>query len=416
MTTENQDFQPEARLGEIVDARYRLVEHLGTGGMASVYLAAHVQTGAQAAIKVLHPALMDNAEMSERFRREAHAARSIRHPNVVSVWDFGRLPDGCHYMVLEYIPGEDLCMRLHREKPFAQVRAAKIALQVADALVTAHAAGVVHRDLKPDNIMLIERGGDTDFVKVVDFGIAKVAVQRGPALTTIGSVFGTPEYMAPEQARGVAVDQRTDLYTVGIVLYEMLVGRSPFAHEQFARVLIGQMSKAPPPLPSSIDPELAALVMQLLAKDPADRPQTAAELVARLRAVLARLSPNHPVLTPAASASAAPQAPQAAPPAPPMHAAPSAAHAPSPPVYAPAPPMHVMPSPPRGPLPYPRHPVAPHGAASPLLAGNVPVPMHGRPAAFGAARKRGGFAGCALALVFLALGLLLARWLWITFF
>src|SRR5260221_5734192 len=202
MTTAPPDLQPEARLGEVIDQRYRIVAHLGTGGMASVYRAEHVHTSAQVAIKVLHPAFADNAEITGRFRREALAARSIRHPNVVLVSDIGRLPDGCSYMVLEYIPGQDLFELLHREKPVAQARAVKIALQVASALVSAHAAGVVHRDLKPDNIMLIERDGDPEFVKVVDFGIAKVAAPSGPVLTALGRGFGTPENMAPEQARG----------------------------------------------------------------------------------------------------------------------------------------------------------------------------------------------------------------------
>jgi serine/threonine-protein kinase len=290
MSSQPPSVQPEARIGEVVDGRYRLLEHLATGGMASVYRAEHVNNGSLAAIKVMHRALTENEEIAARFRREALAARSIRHPHVVSVWDIGRLPDGCIYMVQEYIPGQDLFVLLHRERPLAQARAVKIALQVSEALVSAHAAGVVHRDLKPDNIMLIEQDGDPDFVKVVDFGIAKMPVRSGPALTAVGSVFGTPEYMAPEQARGAAVDHRTDLYTLGTVLYEMLAGRPPFMDEAFAKVLIGQMSEPPPPLQSTIDAELAALVMQLLAKDPADRVQTAADLVERLRQIQSRLA------------------------------------------------------------------------------------------------------------------------------
>jgi eukaryotic-like serine/threonine-protein kinase len=301
MTSKPPDLQPEARIGEVVDGRYRILAHLATGGMASVYRAEHVNNGALAAVKVLHRVLTESEEIAARFRREALAARSIRHPNVVSVWDIGKLADGCIYMVQEYIPGEDLCMLLHREKPLAQARAIKIALQVAHALVSAHAAGVVHRDLKPDNIMLVERAGHPDFVKVVDFGIAKMPVRSGPALTALGSVFGTPEYMAPEQARGTAVDHRTDLYTLGTVLYEMLAGRPPFADEQFSEVLIGQISKPPPPLAPAIDSEIAALVMQLLEKDPADRVQTAADLVERLAAILARLAPDDPVLAAMAS-------------------------------------------------------------------------------------------------------------------
>ncbi len=289
-------LQPEARVGQVIDDRYRIVQHLASGGMASVYRAEHLHNSGLVAIKVLHGALADNEEVSARFRREALAARSIRHPNVVSVWDVGRLPDGCSFMVLELIPGEDLCTALHREKAFSQVRAVKIALQISHALVSAHAAGVIHRDLKPDNIMLIEREGDPDFVKVVDFGIAKVMAQGVAIVSTVGSVFGTPEYMAPEQARGGTVDQRTDLYTLGTVLYEMLAGTTPFAHKSFAHVLMGQLSQAPPPLPEQVDPELSELVGRLLAKDPGRRFQTAADLREALRAILHRLAPGHPVL------------------------------------------------------------------------------------------------------------------------
>jgi serine/threonine-protein kinase len=334
MTSKPPDLQPELRIGEVVDGRYRILAHLATGGMASVYRAEHVNNGALAAVKVLHRVLTESEEIAARFRREALAARSIRHPNVVSVWDIGKLADGCIYMVQEYIPGEDLCVVLHRDKPLAQARAVRIALQVAHALVSAHAAGVVHRDLKPDNIMLVERAGDPDFVKVVDFGIAKMPVRSGPALTALGSVFGTPEYMAPEQARGTAVDHRTDLYTLGTVLYEMLVGRPPFADEQFSEVLIGQISKPPPPLAPAIDSEIASLVMQLLEKDPADRVQTASDLVERLRAILARLTPDDPLLATMASSrdpSVRPsERPQGGASAPPPVSVPAAVPAPAP--------------------------------------------------------------------------------------
>jgi serine/threonine protein kinase len=285
-----QDPDPQARLGQIVDDRYRIVAHVATGGMATVYRAEHVHTGAPVAIKVLHPEFGDNEEIVARFRREVLASRSIQHPNVVAALDLGRLPDGSLYMVLEYIQGEDLLMLLARDKPLAQWRAVKIGLEVALALVAAHTAGVIHRDLKPDNVMLVERGGDRDFVKVVDFGIAKVTKHRGRPLTALGSVFGTPDYMAPEQARGVDVDQRTDLYALGAVLYEMLAGHTPFAHPNPGQVLLSQITKPPPPLDSTIDGELARLVMQLLAKSPAERIQTAAELAERLQAILTRLT------------------------------------------------------------------------------------------------------------------------------
>src|SRR5262249_24089313 len=151
-----------------------------------------------------------------------------------------------------YIKGQDLLELLYREKPLDQVRAVKIALQVSLALIAAHNAGVVHRDLKPDNIMLVDRDGDPDYVKVVDFGIAKMAPRGGRALTALGSVFGTPDYMAPEQARGGQIDHRSDLYTLGVVLYEMLAGQTPFssASGNIADVILAQVTKPPPPLPA----------------------------------------------------------------------------------------------------------------------------------------------------------------------
>jgi serine/threonine-protein kinase len=305
-----QETDPSARLGEIVDDRYRIAAHVATGGMATVYRAEHIRTGAAVAIKVLHPEFGGNEEIVARFRREVLASRSIQHPSVVAALDLGRLPDGALYMVLEFIQGEDLLMLLARDKPFGQSRAVRIGLQVAQALVAAHTAGVIHRDLKPDNIMLVERGGDPDFVKVVDFGIAKVTKQQGRPLTALGSVFGTPDYMAPEQARGTNVDHRTDLYALGVVLYEMLAGRTPFAHPSPGQVLLGQISRPPPPLDPSIDSELAALVMQLLAKNPAERVQTAAELAERLQSILGRIESASRVLFPASGGGEAARVPQ----------------------------------------------------------------------------------------------------------
>ncbi len=287
---------PPTRIGELVDDHYRIVEHLADGGMASVYRAEHVNTGVSFAVKILHPDLSANAEVATRFQREVQAYRRVQHPHVVVACDFGRLPDGCLYMVLEFTPGSDLCVVLHREGPFAQERALKIALQVALGLIAAHAAGVVHRDLKPENVMLIARPDDPDFAKILDFGIAKMPV-RGQQLTVAGSVFGTPDYMAPEQASGGAIDERTDLYTLGIVLYEMLAGRAPFADRSNAsQVILAQLTEPPPPLPAAIDPELVQLVQQLLAKDPIHRPQRAIDVASAFHRILARLAPQHPGL------------------------------------------------------------------------------------------------------------------------
>src|SRR5262245_38128472 len=303
----------------MVDDRYRIVEHIASGGMAAVYRAEHVTTRATVAIKVLHAELSAEPEVAARFQREVQACRVINHPNVVAAIDFGRMADNCPFMLLEYTPGQDLCVVLHYQKPFDQARTVKIALQVCLALTAAHAVGVVHRDLKPDNIMLVQRDGDPDFVKVVDFGIAKMATRTNQPLTALGSVFGTPEYLSPEQARGNPIDHRSDLYTIGIVIYEMLSGATPFASDNLGQVLLAQLSKAPPPLPPTVDGELRILVSELLAKEAASRPQTAAEVATRLARILARLSPGHPVLAQvpgAAAAAPAPVAPPAVAPAP----------------------------------------------------------------------------------------------------
>src|SRR6185295_2482777 len=179
---------------------------------------------------------------------------------------------------------------IHEVGALAEERALVIARQISDALAAAHREGIVHRDLKPDNVMLIAKEGAADFVKVLDFGIAKVKIEEpGPdhqALTRLNTVMGTPEYMSPEQARGEPVDQRADLYTVGIILYEMLAATSPFRHEEFVVVLTKKLTEDPPPLPAHISPATRALIGRLLQRSPDDRPQSAADLVAQIDAIL----------------------------------------------------------------------------------------------------------------------------------
>lgn len=321
-----------------------------------MYRAEHVHNRQVVAIKVLDLEYSKHPEVAARFQREVQAYRRIRHAHVVAAIDFGRLDDECLYMVLEFIEGHDLRDLLGRTHHLDSARAAKIAYQVTLALVAAHAIGVVHRDLKPENIMLITRDGDPDYVKVVDFGIAKVPT-AGAALTALGSVFGTPEYMAPEQARGGQVDARTDLYTVGTVLYEMLAGMTPFASANISEVIIAQITKEPPPLPALVDRELATIVMQLLAKDPAKRVQTSTELAERLRQVVQRLAPELLAAGPPASS----QATSRERPLPPLPAAPlPPLTTPTPPIaYAatPAPPQVASPAP--QPNPAPAAPTAP---------------------------------------------------------
>jgi eukaryotic-like serine/threonine-protein kinase len=279
-------------IGTILADRYRIDKCLGEGGMGAVYLAEHVRMHKQFAVKLLHPEMGRLAEAVFRFQREAIAAGRVDHEHLVTATDFGELPDGSMYLVLEYVPGKSLGALL-AEGPVPTVRALKIARQIAAALAAVHAVGVFHRDLKPDNVMLVERpGSDDDFVKLLDFGMAKVQMELAdeqPQLTRAGLVFGTPRYMAPEQAGGEPTDHRADIYSLGIVLYAMLRGSPPFSADEIRDVLRMQRFDPPPPLPKEIDPAVAGFVMTLLAKDPKERVQTAEGVIQYIDRLLARI-------------------------------------------------------------------------------------------------------------------------------
>ncbi|MBK9755266.1 MAG: serine/threonine protein kinase [Nannocystis sp.] len=283
--------EPEDLSGRVLSGRYRLLRKLGVGGMAVVYLAEQVTIGKQFAIKVMHSAQLQQPDAADRFLREARAVSKIRHEHVIEVVDFGQIAEG-PYMVMELLVGEDLCSRLGRERRIAWPRAQRIGLQICGALGVAHAAGVVHRDLKPENCFLIARGGDSDFVKVLDFGIAKVRSKSvgGRALTELGMVFGTPAYMSPEQADGLEVDARSDVYALGVVLFEMLAGRPPFVADSPMGFLKQHMFSAPPS-PRSVAPdagipsEAEAVVLKALQKDPTLRFQTMDEMAGAIAAV-----------------------------------------------------------------------------------------------------------------------------------
>jgi eukaryotic-like serine/threonine-protein kinase len=279
-----QPSEPDPLVGSLVAGRYQVLELLGRGGMGAVYRAKHRELKKNVALKVLHREMTFMPEVVARFEREAVAAARIEHRHVASATDFGRLDDGAFFLVLEFVEGRSLTQVIETEKRIPVYRALHIAHQVSDALAAAHAAGIVHRDLKPDNIMLMQRDGDADFAKVLDFGIAKVDSQEGSehtALTQLGTVFGTPEYMAPEQAQGLPVDARADLYTLGIILYQMLSGQSPFHDDNVVVILTRQMVEQPEPL-AGVPPAVNDLVMTLLKKKAEERVQTAAELTRRL--------------------------------------------------------------------------------------------------------------------------------------
>jgi serine/threonine protein kinase len=234
-------------IGSVVGQRYRIVSRIGVGGMGAVYRAEHTMMRRDLAIKVLLPELGGKEEFARRFEREAESASRLTHPNIISVSDFGNTADGSLFLVMEFLAGDALSA-LIAQGPLSRERAVNIIRQVLRGLDHAHGAGVVHRDLKPDNIMLVERDGQRDVVKILDFGIAKITepVSGGEALTQAGVIFGTPEYLSPEQALGEAVDARADLYAAGVILYEMLAGRRPFESDDKVKIISMHLAHAPP--------------------------------------------------------------------------------------------------------------------------------------------------------------------------
>ncbi|HYD41594.1 MAG TPA: protein kinase [Anaeromyxobacter sp.] len=275
-------------VGRKIGGKYFVHQRLGKGGMGLVYKATDVVLDRPLALKMLDRALLSDAGMVQRFHREARAASRLNHPNCITILDFGQLEDGQLFIAMEFLPGRPLTKLVAEEFPLSHARVIRIGAQILAALAEAHAAGVIHRDLKLSNVMVEARRDEPDFVKVLDFGIAKlVAGDNRSELTTAGMICGTPGYMSPEQARGEELDARSDLYSVGIILYELLTGRLPFESETpmaLAVKHITEMAVAPsarrPEL--GIPPELDALVMRALAKSRDERFASAEEMRAAL--------------------------------------------------------------------------------------------------------------------------------------
>jgi tRNA A-37 threonylcarbamoyl transferase component Bud32 len=291
----------DPRVGQVLAGRWRLGERIARGGMGAIYDAVHVVTGKRVAVKTLLPGLARVAEIKRRFEREAHAASKLAHPNIVSVIDFGDLDDGAFFLVMELVNGRSLSEALEAEE-MPPGRAFGIVRQVLEALAHAHAQGVIHRDLKPDNIMLVDAGDsdeERDIVKLLDFGIAKLigearAGGREDTLTQAGVAFGTPDYMAPEQALGEEVDGRADLYAAGVILFELLTGAPPFDSPDKMAVLRMHVAVSPPPLARGFGPELEAAVARALAKRREQRFPDAAAMLAALDAAVAAEDAREP--------------------------------------------------------------------------------------------------------------------------
>ena len=282
-------------LGTTVAGRYKVIKLLGEGGMGQVYLAEHSAIEKRMALKVLRAEYAHKGEIVTRFQQEAISASRIKHPNVLDVFDFGQLENGCFFLAMEFLEGNDLADELQRSRVLTAPRALPIAMQICRALAAAHSKGVVHRDMKPENVFLQRTGDGEEIVKIVDFGIAQLKPSNEEAaatashrrLTRTGMIFGTPEYMAPEQASGKHADLRCDIYAVGIILFELFTGAVPFTGETFLGVLTKHLNEVPPSMRAvypdlQLSPELEGVVSRALAKDPLQRYQTMTELAQAL--------------------------------------------------------------------------------------------------------------------------------------
>ena len=290
-TNPNKKSGPKDLAGVVLLERYRLIRKLGGGGMGDVYLGEHTVIGKKVAVKVLHPQYTEDHEVVDRFLQEARSASRIGHANIVDIADYGQSEEGLVFLVMEYLEGEELGDILHSEKRIPWQRARKIAIQVCNALQAAHDKSIIHRDLKPGNIFLTTFANQHDFVKVIDFGIAKITDENeGAKMTKTGMILGTPDYMSPEQATGRQLTFSTDIYSLGVILYEMLTGTAPFDSDSFMGVLSQHMFDQPQSLhernPDADIPEIMEnITLKALAKKPEDRFATMQEFADTLKSL-----------------------------------------------------------------------------------------------------------------------------------
>ncbi len=280
---------------EILNGQFHILQKIGTGGMGSVYKALQSDMNRMVAVKILHPKLVGRKDLASRFRREARAMSHLTHPNTVKVFLYGELEDGSLYIVMEFLEGKNLNQTVRTEGPLSLERAINVLVQVCGALEEAHRAGIIHRDLKPENIFLCQQGGMTDYAKVLDFGLAKVTEREmrpgSLILTQEGMVFGTPEFMSPEQAQGQALTAGSDIYSLACILYELLTGKLPFDARNAMEFI--QLHVTRPPIninarapEKNFPPQLWPAIAKALEKRPQDRYATALEFADALQSVI----------------------------------------------------------------------------------------------------------------------------------
>lgn len=288
VASDEEEIADDPLVGRVFIDRYHLTARIGEGGMCTVYRATHVLTRKLWAVKILHAELAAQRRAVKRFQKEAQAASRIDNQNVIHVTDFGTSEEGYVYLVMEYLEGLTLKRAIQTDGPFSMERILHVARQIGDALDAAHAQTVIHRDLKPENIMLLPtEEPEREVVKVLDFGIAKVQEDTTDSapLTAQNMVMGTPQYMSPEQAKGLDLDARSDIYSFGIIIYEMLTGKPPFSGGP-SKVILNKHANEVPPSPRRVRPEISAhverVVLRALEKSPLRRPQAASELAREL--------------------------------------------------------------------------------------------------------------------------------------
>jgi len=281
--------QTDELVGRVINERFRIISVIARGGMGRVYRAEQVPLGRLVAVKTLDPRHQGgdaDPQFQQRFFLEASIASKLQHPNTVTVFDYGRTADGIYFIAMELVEGRSLLNLVRQEAPLPAHRVIHLAMQIARSLREAHRLDVIHRDLKPGNVLVARHGDEEDFVKVLDFGLVKhlVETEAEQELTKAGLFMGSPKYMSPEQIRGERVDARTDIYALGVVMYEMLTGKVPFERENTVKVLMAHMNEPVPPLQVEGCPEgLSQLVMRCLGKTPAERPSSMDDVIAMLK-------------------------------------------------------------------------------------------------------------------------------------